>query len=290
MSGTARFDALVTVVIPAFDPGDYLRTALESVIAQTYAVWECIVVDDGSSEDLGWVEQFDARVTCIRQHNRGVSAARNTGVASARGRYIAFLDADDVWLPEKLERQLAAWQPGASMSATGFFRFGEGSRQAGWVPRAATRDELIRGNSICMSSVIVDRARIIALGGFDERLRSAEDWDMWLRLVVTGRLIAVDEVLTGYRIHEVQASGHPARMWLWSVLVVLKQRAPFLPSIAGILRMGTIYGSQVFERFRVTRNVGHLLLASVMTPRYVVGELVRLPLRRLKGISRSGRR
>src|SRR5438128_1933814 len=97
----------VSVIIPAYDPGPYLEEALQSVIAQTYTDWEAIVVDDGSKQDLSFVAQMHPKIRYIRQDNAGVSAARNRGIAESTGEFIALLDADDLWLPEKLARQVA---------------------------------------------------------------------------------------------------------------------------------------------------------------------------------------
>ena len=105
---------LVSVIIPAFNAAEYIRQTLHSVLAQTYQSLEVIVVDDGSEDDTdAIVEEFvkkDARVQLVKQCNAGVGAARNTGIRMARGEYIAPLDADDIWFPEKLEKQVACME------------------------------------------------------------------------------------------------------------------------------------------------------------------------------------
>lgn len=101
---------LVSVVIPAHDPGVFLAEALRSVVSQDYPTWECVVVDDGSAEDLSWVDLLDDRIRLIRRVNRGPAAARNAGIAVTSGTYAAFLDSDDVWSADKLSRQVAAMQ------------------------------------------------------------------------------------------------------------------------------------------------------------------------------------
>ena len=93
----------VSVVIPAYNSGPYLDGAVQSVIAQTFTDWECIVVDDGSTEDLSRVEKMDPRVRLIRQENRGTAAARNNAILHSVGEFIAFLDHDDRWMPGRLE-------------------------------------------------------------------------------------------------------------------------------------------------------------------------------------------
>ena len=97
-----------SVIIPAFNRAELLRETLDSVLAQTFTDWECVVVDDGSSEDLSFAGTLDPRIRLIRQPNQGVSVARNRGIAHSTGGLIAFLDSDDLWLPAKLEKQVAA--------------------------------------------------------------------------------------------------------------------------------------------------------------------------------------
>lgn len=276
---------LVSVVVPAYNPGAYLREAIESLEQQTYSRWECIVVDDGSTEDLKWVDSIDLRVRRVRQRNRGLPAARNTGIENANGSYVAFLDADDIWMPRKLQVQLDILRAGASFTATNFYRFSSDSRMDGWPPDAADFQHLIRGNSICVSSVIVERDLLRAAGGFDERLRSAEDWDLWLRLIRVGRLVGTEEVLTGYRVHAGQMSGRPARMWFWSIVVILKQRSQVGASIQGVRRMGVIYGAQLFDRYRAGRNPLDLLAALVMSPRYILEEAFQFSARAIRRVA-----
>lgn len=271
----------VTVVVPAYNPGPYLREALDSVIAQTFTDWECVVVDDGSSEDLSWVKDLDARIRLVRQPNRGLPAARNAGAAAGASRLIAFLDADDLWLPDKLARQVASMVDGAVLSATAFYRFDSEGHIPGWAPTADGLDSLLRGNSICASSAMVDRRAFERVGRFDERLGSAEDWDLWLRLAREGRLVGVPDELVAYRVHGGQMSNRTRAMWLWSLRVLAKQRGPLAPTYAGVRRMGEVYGAQMFDQFRADRRPSTLAWAALMWPDYVLRELAsHLPLGR----------
>ena len=103
----------VSIVVPAYNPGRLLTRALDSIVAQSFGDWECVVVDDGSDEALAWVAYRDPRIRLLRQANAGVAAARNRGIEATTGRLVAFCDHDDEWLPAKLERQvtslLARW-------------------------------------------------------------------------------------------------------------------------------------------------------------------------------------
>ena len=103
----------VSVVIPAYNPGSYLQSTLDSLAAQTFTAWEAVIVDDGSTEDLSWVDDYDARVRRQRQENAGLSAARNAGISASSAPLVAFLDADDLWMTTKLigdiEHPLTFW-------------------------------------------------------------------------------------------------------------------------------------------------------------------------------------
>lgn len=192
----------VTVVIPTFNRSTALRRALESVRSQTRPPDRVIVVDDGSTDDTPrWVERDFPDVTCLCQDNRGVSAARNRGVAAADGEWVAFLDSDDEWRPQKLERQLTALgdNPAYHLCHTneiwirGGRRVNEGKRHAksgGWIFQ--------RCLPLCVispSSAIVRRTLLNDLGGFDETLPVCEDYDMWLRICSRHRVLFLEEPL-----------------------------------------------------------------------------------------------
>jgi len=188
---------VVSVVIPTYNYGRYLGQAIDSALIQASGdlTLEVIVVDDGSTDDTaGVVERFGSAVRYERQENRGPSAARNRGIAEARGDFVAFLDADDHWLPGKLALQLRELSVRADTAGvhsafivqlpsgeTG--RVGRYWRQPGHHP---TFRDLLRGNSINMSTVLIRRETLASVGPFDESLRTAEDWDLWLRLFLAG--------------------------------------------------------------------------------------------------------
>ncbi len=201
----------VCVIIPAYNPGAYLREALASVVAQTYQDWECIVVDDGSDEDLSWVATFDDRVKLIRQPNRGVSAARNRGIAATDATWIAMLDADDAWHVDKLYLQLEALGENSVFamchSAAEKIVDGASAGALEWVKPLRSYDELVASSGVCTSSVLVSRVAVIAAGGFDETLRAAEDYALWLKVGRKHPDIAyLDTPLVRYRVHESNAS------------------------------------------------------------------------------------
>jgi len=212
----------VSVVIPVFNLRDYLGLAIESALDQTLAPEhvEVIVVDDGSTDGSGEVaERYSPRVRYARQDNRGLSAARNAGIRLSRGSFIAFLDADDRMLPEKLEAQLAAFasHPEVGLVYSGWYYVDEaGARlpQRGWSRQAGdVLRDLVLGNLLHPHAALVRRALVEQAGGFDETLTSVEDWDLWLRISRRGCLWhCVDRPLIEYRIRQGSMHQDAARM------------------------------------------------------------------------------
>ncbi len=203
----------VTAVIPTFNYGRFLGEAIESVLAQTYPALEIIVVDDGSTDDTAAVAaHYRDRIRYERTPNRGVSAARNFAVSIARGDLIALLDADDRWLPHKLERQipLFAANPDLGMVHTGSRIF---DHETGAVLCEVMPDEsmdfhdILTWCSISLPSAVIPRRVFAELGGFDEHFGSAADWEMWIRIATKYQLHGCREILVEYRIHGRNMSG-----------------------------------------------------------------------------------
>lgn len=196
------------VVIPALDPGAWLHRALASVLGQTSHDWEAVVVDDGSSEDLSWCADIDPRVRLVRRPHAGVSAARNAGVDATTAPWIAFLDADDEWLPDKLEtmaRRIALDQPDVAYSS--FYWHSPDGVITATYDRPATYADLLAGASIFPTTALVRRDVFVAAGGFDTAMRLSEDTDLWLRLTRAGSAVAVEGTpLARYYTHPAGAS------------------------------------------------------------------------------------
>ncbi len=204
---------MVSVVVPSFNYGRYIRQAVESVLGQTYSPIECIVVDDGSTDDtLSVLEGFSGRISTALQTNCGPSAARNAGIQLAKGKYIAFLDADDWWEPAKLEKQMAVLLSDDSIAAVGCgTRRLDGSENMMFrqlrtlsdnketnLRLVAVRKAWVGGSA---SGIVADRRLFETSGLFDTELRGAEDWDMWLRIVAAHKVVNLDEPLINRRIH-----------------------------------------------------------------------------------------
>ena len=205
----------VSVVIPSFNYGHYVADAVESALDQTLSALEVVVVDDGSTDDTrARLARFAGRIRYVYQDNRGLSAARNTGIAQARGEWIAFLDSDDRWHREKLDVQFRSL---AGQPDVRFF----GSPSAAQLPahlpvlaqtrRLGVRD-FLGWMPLGPSSAVVHRSCFLVVGGFDESLRSVEDRDMWLRLVMRFPVAVVDVGCWWYREHALQMNRNPRRM------------------------------------------------------------------------------
>ncbi len=187
------------VVIPAWNAAATITRALDSVFAQTHAPAEVIVIDDGSPDGdalIATLMRYGDRIRLLRQRNAGPASARNYGVRVSRSPWIAFLDADDSWLPHKMERQLAlAGEPRAGLL--------HGCARDGLppLPRELDFDMLWRRNRICTSMAVVRREAFVSLGGFDAspQLIGAEDYHLWLRIAHAGwRVLACDGLIGHY--------------------------------------------------------------------------------------------
>jgi glycosyltransferase involved in cell wall biosynthesis len=201
----------VSVVIPARNARPLVADAIQSALTQTYQPLECIVIDDGSTDSTGqWVrDRFGRRVELVRQPNRGVAAARNAGCRVAQGDLIAFLDADDVWLREKLERQIRMFEadPDLDFVYSSVLHVDRKLRVIS-VGEAAPPSEVLRRTVMLDRSVtnlamtgVVRTRRVRELGGFDERLSTSADADLACRLALHARIDCVSDALALYRQH-----------------------------------------------------------------------------------------
>jgi glycosyltransferase involved in cell wall biosynthesis len=225
---------LVTVIVPVFNGRDYLNAAIESVLAQTVGRLEVVVVDDGSTDGSGEaavaIAGRDRRVRVLRQENRGLSSARNTGLRAARAQYVAFLDSDDLWLPHKLERQLPLLAPHRVVFGDAFLiRDAAVTAERVLGPRRNSGsslrfEEILDRNPVPVLTAILSRDTALAVGGFDEDLRSVEDWDLWLRLAARGgvEFVAVHEPVAHYRVNPVGLSSDRVGMARWRLRVLEK--------------------------------------------------------------------
>ena len=208
-----RLGMRIAVVIPAYNAARFLPRCLESVYAQTLKPEEVIVVDDGSTDNTAALAtELGAKV--IGRPNGGLSAARNTGIRGASCEWIALLDADDLWAPEKLERQAACVRPDTVLVYTGIRIFDDhGVRKELPAEDAISAKRALRyRNPITPSTVLVRRDAVLRDGGFREDIRACEDWEMWFRLRHVGEFEAISAALTDYYVYPQSLSADPGRM------------------------------------------------------------------------------
>jgi glycosyltransferase involved in cell wall biosynthesis len=207
-----RAAALVSVIIPAFNAQATIGRALDSVLAQQGVALELIVVDDGSADAtadvVGAHIRGEPRARLLRMpRNAGVSAARNAGIRAAGGAYLAFLDADDIWLPGKLSKQLARIErdPQVALVSCNSRLVGpdgqalkEGHRNRPPVEGADAWKTLLQYNFIPTPTVLTRTALVRQCGGFDETLAVGEDLDLWIKLGTRGKIAVLPEILINY--------------------------------------------------------------------------------------------
>lgn len=232
---------LVSIIMPAYNAENHIAASIHSVLKQTYAQWELIVVDDGSTDGTAAVvERFsalDARIKYIFQPNGGQASARNTGLRNSRGDLIAFLDADDLWVSEKLTLQIAKIEEsGADVvfsdgfvfydderaAQTGFFEVAFGEHQG-----AAMFKLLFANNRIAILSVLARRNVLARVQFFDEdrRYQNCEDYELWLRLAREGAVFyGIPERLVKYRRHSMSTTYDESRL-LKPMIAVIKKHA-----------------------------------------------------------------
>lgn len=205
----------VSVVVPSYNYAHCLSQAIESVLSQTFRDFELIVVNDGSIDDThAVVASYGDAIRYVRQENRGLPGARNTGIRVASGQYVAFLDPDDLWLPLKLERQvllLDAQPEYGLVYCNSYFVDGNTGQICGTYYSDALRsgwilpDLFTEGVFIGAATPIVRHKVLIEVGGYDESLKppthGPEDWDLYMRIASKYQIGVVREVLACYRLH-----------------------------------------------------------------------------------------
>ncbi len=231
----------VSVIMATYDREQFLRAAVESVLGQTFADFEFLIVDDGSREParavLRGYAAADRRVRPIFLAHSGIpSAVRNAAIRIARGDYVAFIDSDDAWTSDKLARQLAALAaaPGRRWSYTACLHIDERGRRfapAGVEPWRAHRGRILDSVAClrahaALPSIMVERALLLEAGSFDESLPLFEDHDLWLRLASRSDVVVIEDALLEVRRHGAHYSGSDA-------LAVLECRERFLGRAAG---------------------------------------------------------
>jgi glycosyltransferase involved in cell wall biosynthesis len=243
-SEAAATDAVVSVILPVYNGERFVQHAIESVLAQTHRRLQLVIVNDGSTDgSRAVIARYlsDPRIIYREQANQGVARARNAGIAAATGAYVALIDQDDLWLPEKLEHQVRYLEDHPEVGllharvrcidAGGEVRSCDGVI---WVYPFQGRcaPQLARGNGIAPLTVMLRRSCIDDVGTFDQLLAPADDWELWIRIARQYELGFSDEVTALYRWHGENVSGNRVTMHR-AVLRVLRHVAEHYPDVAG---------------------------------------------------------
>jgi len=221
---------LVSVIIPTYNKSQYLREAIKSVLNQTYKNIEVIVVDDGSTDNTKEiVESFnDSRIIYIFQENKGPAIARNTGIKKAQGEYIAFLDSDDLWLKEKLEKQVDFMEKNSEIGllGTGCYEVTDKGKIIGKkifpIKNKILQKDLIKYNSFIQSSVMIRKEVFDKVGLYDKSFRESEDYELWLRIAGNYKVRNLAEALTIKRYYREGLSPAKDKKQLYFVLEAKK--------------------------------------------------------------------
>ena len=216
----------VEIILPAYNAAPYLSQALDSVIAQTFADWRILLVDDGSKDETAAIahayrQRLGSRLRYIHQENSGLPAARNTAIRHAEGKFLALLDADDVWLPHRLEASLRSFEgrpeiglsygliEGIDPSGKVVARFTDRKKHPeGWIASQI----YMRTMDLPCPTVTFRRVCIEQIGLFDESLRATEDRDLWVRIAQRFQVACVPQVLAQYRTSPQAMTTDPQRM------------------------------------------------------------------------------
>ncbi len=228
---------LISVIIPTFRHRNFVLTSLESVFAQTFTDYEVIVVNDGSPDDTGQLLQplaQSGKIRYIEQANQGQAAARNRGLAEAKGKFIAFLDDDDLWPKDKLSWQYEQLlnDPGIGVVAGIAEVIDESEKPLGTSQRLGEIRfcDLFSGNPIISPGQTLIRADLLReIGGMNNRIWGCDDWDLWFRASAKARLIIFDRVGLRYRLHPGNAGNNMDRMLQNSIMVL----ETHLPALSG---------------------------------------------------------
>jgi len=225
-------NALVSVIIPVYNREHLVSQAIESVLAQTYQPVEIILINDGSTDaSLSVLRKFETlfpdQIRVIDQPNQGQIIARNNGIQAARGEYIAFLDSDDLWLENKLERQMPLFQDGVGLVYSGT----EVIDKEGQTIRVEPADGSITGNiypqlliknRMTGGTVVVTAEALWHVGLFSTDFKAAENWDLWLRISKVYSVRVVRDPLVRYRVHDGNMSGD-AQLMIHAKLQIMEK-------------------------------------------------------------------
>jgi glycosyltransferase involved in cell wall biosynthesis len=251
---------LISVIMPCYNAERFVAEAVDSVLNQTYPNVELIVVEDGSTDDsLEVLRRYDKRIRLLTQKNTGPDAARNLGLAHAQGQFVAFLDADDWWSQDSLQKLYTALaaHPECAVAYCGWQKVGNLERGTHpFVPRDYEQPNKVEllltgGAPWPIHAALTRKAHIDRAGGFSQDLIASEDYDLWLRLVATHRVALVPEVLAYYRFHDGgQISSRPYLQALsgWDIKRRFLREHPDLAAALGAQKIKEVVDFELLRR------------------------------------------
>lgn len=291
---------LVSVVIPMYNVERYIEEAIDSVLAQTYPHFEIICVDDGGSDNsVALVQQYqDSRIRIVTQKNRGLAGARNTGINASTGQYIALLDADDVWTPEKLERHVEHLNQspmvGISYAGSQFIDQDGNDLGIGQYPRLGTvsashvfcRNPIGNGSAPVIRAELFDDVKVEVFEDknvrntyFDESLRQSEDIDFWLRVALDSHWMieGIEGIYTFYRVNAGGLSANLDKQFGFWQQSVSKHQRKHPAFFARWYRLACAYQLRYLARRAISANNGRtavslMFKALTMSPQILAQE------------------
>lgn len=271
---------MISVILPTFNRAYILPKAIESVLAQTYAHWELIIVDDGSTDTThAAVMKFsDPRIRYVKHpENKGLAASRNTGIRESCGTYIANLDSDDVWLPQKLEKELAVFKKTPPLVYVVYSEYERtlGDGRVAHLPEVARerngdlRSTLLAVNLISMQMALVKKELFEKVGYFDERIPALQDWEFWIRASQYTHFAFLPEILTrGVVLEDSIANNQKKRLQGRELIFTIHEQAfKIMPAVYAdhAFRIGHTYAL----RGEITHAIPYLTKAWTAKPLHI---------------------
>ncbi|HWB32280.1 MAG TPA: glycosyltransferase family A protein [Acidobacteriaceae bacterium] len=267
----------VDIIVPAYNAQKYLADAIESVGAQTFQDWRILLVDDGSTDDTAgiaasYIERLGPKLKYIHQENRGLPAARNTAIRNSSAEFLALLDADDIWLPNRLEESLKSFarMPEAGLSYGFIARIDPSGKVIDTFERRSRHAEgmiapyiYMRKIDLPCPTITFRRKCVDEVGGFDESLRATEDRDLWVRIALRYPVTLAPALIAHYRTSMDSMSGDPERMLTAQRIFIEKHYgSPGCGWAARRVALGQIYRQRA-EAFAIRKRLADALASAL---------------------------